>query len=173
MSDFLRGWSTLQQQAVSQELPQALKVWFQEPWHMASPPSPTPLTPHPRGNLLRPKPTETSPPTNSPPHRRQHIPSSLETNPRLPGSDTTLPSSTSAALVWPDVALQSFLRHRLLGIVVGQSGIAVNLLNSLNADVVNVPWSTCGQKREGDWGKRWSHDNSRGDWRWWEGKRQT
>lgn len=48
---------------------------------MASPPSLTLLMPRPRGSPLRLKPTETSPPTNSPPCRRQYIPSPLETTP--------------------------------------------------------------------------------------------
>lgn len=68
----------LQQQGVSQERARGLRALLQEPWHTASPLSPTRLMPP---LLIRPKPTETSPPTNSPPCRRQHIPSPLETTP--------------------------------------------------------------------------------------------
>lgn len=55
------------QQGLSQEHRQGLKAWFQEPWHMASHPFPSLLTPTPLGSLLRLKPTETFPLTNSPP----------------------------------------------------------------------------------------------------------
>lgn len=68
-------------------------------------------------------------------------------------------SHGSSEWAWERKTNGHVVLNRLSGIVVGQSGIAVNLLNSLNADVVNVPWSTCGQKRQGDWGKRWSHDD--------------
>lgn len=68
-------------------------------------------------------------------------------------------SHGSSEWAWERKTNGHVVLNRLSGIVAGQSGIAVNLLNSLNADVVNVPWSTCGQKRQGDWGKRWSHDD--------------
>lgn len=100
LSDFLRVWSMLQQQGVSLELAEGLKAWFPKPWHTASPLSPTPHTPPP----LRQKPTETSHPTNSPPCRRQHIPSPLEAHPHLypPGirHSPTFQYIGSASLTW-------------------------------------------------------------------------
>lgn len=76
-TDSLLVWSTLQQQGVSLELEVVLKAWFREPSHTASHPSPTPLMPPP----LRPKPTETTHPTNSPHPLPQYIPTHLETTP--------------------------------------------------------------------------------------------
>lgn len=113
VSDFPPVWSTWPQRGASQEPAQALRAWFQEPWHMASPPSPTHLTPRPRGSPLRLKPTETSPPTNSPhlpalAHSvisgNQTLPSSAsplqdQTQSDTPGTDRTHPGSTVVALI--------------------------------------------------------------------------
>lgn len=90
----------LQQLGVYLELAAELKAWFQEPWHTALPPSPTHLTPPP----LRPKLTETSPPTNSPhPRPPAHSVTSGHQHPLPPpniGQSPILQDISSASLTW-------------------------------------------------------------------------